>query len=202
MPALEPSLFLTSVCNQAHSGWHKSLFPIPTMTWISVVVFHDFIILPLVFGQSPTPPQSQTHKKLDEKCSVVSLEFLSRTLWLPAWQRSGVSGSLLCVRPGGSGLSQGTNPSAVTWLGCPVLPFTGWGGGWERAKGGSRNSRLAQEAGITVHTSMCCLDDKLRNCVNAAQAHGRQERILKGDFHGWLQEGIWVRLSSFKGSIP
>ena len=29
MPALEPSLFLTGVCNQAHSGWHRSLSPFP-----------------------------------------------------------------------------------------------------------------------------------------------------------------------------
>ena len=49
----------------------------------------------------------------------------------------------------------------MTWLGCPVLPFTGWGGG----VGESGHSRLAQEAGIIVHTSMCCLEDKLRNCV-------------------------------------
>lgn len=51
----------------------------------------------------PNPNPIKKKKKLDVKCSVVSSGFLSRTLWLPAWQLSGVSGNPFCVRPVGQG---------------------------------------------------------------------------------------------------
>lgn len=150
--------------NQALSGWHRSLSPFPPLYQppptpaARAVGSHDFIILLPVSGRLPTLPQTQPHKQSDEKCSVVSLEFLSGTLWLPAWQLSGVSDSSFV--PGRWVRGGGAEPVPPTDLaGLPSATF--------HREAGEGKPKLCAGPGerIIMHTSMHCFEDKTGNCM-------------------------------------
>lgn len=102
MPTPEPSLFLTAVCNQEHSGWHKGLSPFPprheSVLWACMI---SSLCHPSLAGHQPFPSPRPIKTKLEMLCCAFSIPLEDAAATRLAAVRS--FRQCLCVRPVGQG---------------------------------------------------------------------------------------------------